>query len=1470
MSIFTAADANRLAGSLRPRPELAFETRRRERIERQARPSFLETIAAAASNETILLAGPRILERALAPTDPGYRLTPKELAGLSEGLGDEYLDAFSVARSRRHAELIRDHQLLRQVNAQRLAEAGFGGTLSAFGAAILDPAALAADIATVGVARGFTAARGATRLARIGSRAARTGAVVGTTEAGIEGVLTLDDPTRSWRDIALAFTLGGVLGAGVNAVAAGDLRLAARARLARQRRSLSLRGQEATVADQIARSSARAGPGEPLSPEASAIRDRLDSPELESEYRRSIERGLGLEDGAFDELGLDEVIARYGTDEPPVPDFYDDLVADGLAPPLTARPGRESEIVRVDFAETEDLRGIRQGDYVRDAAGKVRRVNQVDADGTLILAGRRGDGEGGVLSADPGQVRRVRARPIVDRYSHTILRDEIDRLSGGGARVDEQGRIVREGITRQGRSGSQVRGANARQVDVNLDMADGYQRYMARAFRMRNTLRNETQPFLGRVQGLDTLQLTTGDRWTLGGIRYEVVEADTESITLRSVNQTDFEGASGLAAMVRGNADELTTETFTLDRGELLPIDHGSADLADAPGLTRPRFPNAEPGGTADEFGTIGLQARGRQRGIDPEFDPQAIDPDYDGVTAGRDTTGRGTPRFSIVASLTRSRSRFINLVGNILARDDAGRLADADGNPLPVRSSAIEDADRISQIFGVELARTYIPAARRWARKNRPEGAEQRVAWQFTAFARFSEQVGRAVRRPAGTFTNDPDINAAADKLRAVFNGLRQMMRRTGVEGFGELPENPTYLTRIYNRAVMDDIVAESGGRTDDLVRLFRAGLRNGDRSPTPGVVEARGRAARGAAEGAEDAPLFDATRREGPPEQVDLLAAMTDEEIDTIARLTVKRLRETDHLFDIDLEDLESITEVRAVTDRVRARLADRSPRGLYRLRLDETVRIIRSSPTGQPLGELAFEDILDNNAWRIATHYIRHAAGQAAMARAYQRLNRELARMRPDNSATRIVDTQTLLDAVRREGLAQGETDIAAKARDTEVLTKLITARPIEDPDHWSVALGAVTRYNTARLGGSFGFAQLTDLARFAVQTGVSQVFRQVPELSRIAGDLAAGRAPQMGRLTRTLESLTGIGTHAWTNRLLAHFDIGDQDLITSAEVARSPMMRRLLRARAGAGILANATLKASGLEALTVQMQRLVARGITQSMYEQAKLGRRPRQNRLLAIGLTGEEWDRLAPQIVAAAKTRKGLGGTVVDDLDLEKFDQADLALLARAIRKHTITAVLENNPAALSAWMHNPVAKIITQFQNFAIASYEAMFVRSINDIAQGDLRPVFATLSAGLVGSIVYILQTAQQSVGRPDREEFLREKLSPRAIAAAAIGRNPYLPFVGRYGDSVLDILQINQPFFSGTRFSGLDSEAFIGNPTFNLFDGLARTLDAPENGIDRGDWRDAYKLLPFHRLPVIQNALEAIGGFFPEPQR
>lgn len=184
-----------------------------ERQADEATPGFWEGAGMAIDEEWI---GFNVMQQAGRPEftpDRSDWATSELMEEVTEGLDPAYHNGLEGAVSPEHLRFLSEQLRNDQDVDRQLGSMGWGGVGLRLGAAILDPVAILATVATEGAAAPFIYGQ---KVGRVG-RSLRAGVAGAAVNAGIDGYLSSQDATMGWDDVAISaaagFVLGGTIGA---------------------------------------------------------------------------------------------------------------------------------------------------------------------------------------------------------------------------------------------------------------------------------------------------------------------------------------------------------------------------------------------------------------------------------------------------------------------------------------------------------------------------------------------------------------------------------------------------------------------------------------------------------------------------------------------------------------------------------------------------------------------------------------------------------------------------------------------------------------------------------------------------------------------------------------------------------------------------------------------------------------------------------------------------------------------------------------------------------------------------------------------------------------------------------------------------------------------------------------------------------------------------------------------------------
>lgn len=375
--------------------------------------------------------------------------------------------------------------------------------------------------------------------------------------------------------------------------------------------------------------------------------------------------------------------------------------------------------------------------------------------------------------------------------------------------------------------------------------------------------------------------------------------------------------------------------------------------------------------------------------------------------------------------------------------------------------------------------------------------------------------------------------------------------------------------------------------------------------------------------------------------------------------------------------------------------------------------------------------------------------------------------------------------------------------------------------------------------ARMGG-MGITQAGEMVNAVWHIGVLQSLATIPSLPRLRREiLALSRGEKVDNpILTSIEQYGGAGEFGMDGyrMVLPYDDLGNayhtygKDTVTALD--------KVLRAgNYTQGIL-------SGWRAIHGVQQRAVAEQITLKAI-------RYMRDDLESVALTDMGFTKSFQR-----KFKKDLPNMVtydaggrVQSFDLTKAsDPAIAAEFAQAVLRGTNQIIQGQFIGETGKWAHEGWLKMFTQFRTFPLVAMEKQWARQRANhgylTAIGMMAGSIAAVSP-LIMARVYL-----SSLGRPDAEEYLEERLQPAHIARMALN---YVALSGLSGD-LLDALSAVAPDDWGLQQAGARSggaQGAIGNiaaPALGYVDDAYKALQDADNP---HKW---LQLAPFSRLPYL----------------
>ena len=692
-----------------------------------------------------------------------------------------------------------------------------------------------------------------------------------------------------------------------------------------------------------------------------------------------------------------------------------------------------------------------------------------------------------------------------------------------------------------------------------------------------------------------------------------------------------------------------------------------------------------------------------------------------------------------------------------------------------------------------------------------------------------FGEDVTRFMRDP-GTATTLRHKRAAREAADA-FRKWGEFARDAGLEGFEGFTPNAGYVPRVHVRSKV--IALEGRIGTGNLEKLVAAAIRKG----TPEGVEM----------GDVDAIARGYVRTLKSREidrTVDQWAVRGGES----AREEAVEMLRREFAGEMDDAQLGDIFDLLSPSRKG----SSPTGHGKRRLALDETAEIEFLDAYGQPQ-RARFDDLLENDIDALLARYGNTVMGNAALARMGLGSRADVERTQRDILSTwrEVGGGYTLADA-EREAKLIGE------------LSQHIRGVPLHNvTPEWNATIDRVRKFNFTRLMNRTGFAQMSELGLATTRAGLGVMVQSLPEFRSLLAAIRKGEGLDDEMMQQIIDH-TGLGGQSLRSLALPRYI----DNVGNLEAAGNRALDDMLHHGA------NVTAIGSGLGPITDGLHVFVARETAVQWHKAALRGDLPQSSKRLAhLGVDGAMAERIAAEL-RKLDTYKARSGRVLPSLRLDRWEDVEAReAFADALNRDTRRIIQTNDIGQLRNILTHPVASLMVQFKTFGLSAYTTHIQHGLN---MRDAEAFTGFMMSAFYGGLFYTASTYLAAQGREDKAEYLEERLSPDAIAAATFARSTHSSIFPGAIDMGLAAFDVD-PVFGPVKNTGMDTAALFHNPTLDLLDnvadavgGTARAIVDPDFDFSQQQFRSLARTLPFANAVGIQNLLNIAGQAFPQSSK
>jgi len=731
---------------------------------------------------------------------------------------------------------------------------------------------------------------------------------------------------------------------------------------------------------------------------------------------------------------------------------------------------------------------------------------------------------------------------------------------------------------------------------------------------------------------------------------------------------------------------------------------------------------------------------------------------------------------------------------------------------------------------YSVRYYTAYENSYAEWAKSNGIGYLKRKWGVQRSDFGR---QVADEIEFP-GSSTNQAVVNAA-QRQRSIFREILQDAKAAGVKGFEDIPEDLRYFTHLWDGHKFMTLrqTTDSGF----LPELLAKSLKNANPELTDELAEAIGK---------------------GMNEKIVKRHIGLDAGISRIFSTSNKEF-----LRDLLVEE-EILSEVQAdnLVNLLHFKPEGVPSRAKKRLKFDVNFSMTHRGNT------ISVKDLMNRDAEQVFNSYVNQMSGRIAFAQ---------------KGIASDADFKKQIAFIRAEGQQLGPDGFKQAEKDIlkfEVMYDMILGRPpktIQNPTSDSNRIARLLMdYNFIRVMNQVGFAQVAELGNAVSIDGIRGLVRVIPELKSMLKRASNGDLEDP--VARDMEAFAGIGVdrviHQSMNRYDAH-DIyvqGRGDFIDKVGLAAQPLKR--------------ITADLSGMAPITAGLERAAGRIAVQSLTDLAfgiksinfkKIGRGTKEQdiakRMESLGLKPEMAQRVFQQIREKTVTSPSVffKSRKIKRTNLDAWDDLEARdAFVLAISRWTRQSIQQNDVGNLNIHMTSTLGKIISQFRTFMLVSYSKQF---LHNIKRNDFAAYSAMMYSSFFAGLSYTAQMHANAIGREDKEEFLRERLSVQEIGKAAFQRSSYASLFPALIDTGMPFFG-EDPMFSYGRTTGLATGLLSGIPSVQLIDtaykgaqGVSRALLNDEYQISAAQGRAFKSLVPFQNAIGIKNVMNKMFEDLPE---
>ena len=394
--------------------------------------------------------------------------------------------------------------------------------------------------------------------------------------------------------------------------------------------------------------------------------------------------------------------------------------------------------------------------------------------------------------------------------------------------------------------------------------------------------------------------------------------------------------------------------------------------------------------------------------------------------------------------------------------------------------------------------------------------------------------------------------------------------------------------------------------------------------------------------------------------------------------------------------------------------------------------------------------------------------------------------------------------------------------------------------KDPDSFAhTAQRLMSSLNIFRLLGQTGFTMAAEGASIAVDSGMKNMLKTMPEFARIMKAYSTGKLDDP--FLKELQEETG---------MLTEFLSSPRAYELSHDYSPNGWDGFKKKAQDTVDSMAEFTLMMGGIKPLSAMFRVAHAKGIFTKMKEVAN-GKKPSDTyikMLNELGLSKESTEKVYGNILAYSDKNGKM-------MNFSDWDTETKNLFMDGVVRRSDTLIQQKRLGDTMAWVtgdhllqSSALGKFLLELKTFSLVAYTKQLGRVVN---RADLHTAMLVASWGAALSLSYMAKAHYNYAGN---QEKLDRALEPDVMFASVAGQMPLASIIPEIINTAGSVTGLGTPF-GHSRHSGVATDFMSILPSMDLINNIGKTLSEPIKGAIDGEIKPS-DFAPFAKVTGVKN--------------